>query len=294
MSTNSWNSPLDAPPQVDPKNSPAGTEQASALVNAKYRWWNYYGWILLLLGFVLLAGLLTANIWFGPVDLLLFAMAPGVIGLATGGCFLAMALYYQTQLHAIRAAEELGFAWQAEGDESLLRTFGNHTLFEAGRSRSLKNVMHGMSDDLATVIWTRQYTTGSGKHSTRHTHLFVAIELPAPDFPQCEFSRRHMLGRFWNWLTGAKPALTGSGDDSAFASEFNIVASPELLEKLAGSEFVTQLRACSDLQCRAQYGWFLAWTNSNPFAMKQDKSIYLEFYARALQAFRLLRKVAQS
>lgn len=291
MSANSWNSPLAAPPQDDP-DSRAKVQQSAALVNAKYLWWNFYGWILLGIGLVFLAGPLIAIVWLGPGDLPFFALAPGVIGLIAGGCFLAMALHYQTQLHAIRAAEELGFAWQAEGDESLLRTFGSHTLFESGRGRGVKHVMHGMSDNLATVLWVWNYTTGSGKHSTRHTHLFVAIELPTPDFPRCEFSRRHMLGRIWNWLTGAKPALAGSGDDSAFASEFNLVAGPELLANLSGSEFVSHLRSCADLQCRAQSGWFLAWTNSNPFAVKQDKSIYLEFHARSLQAFRLLRKAA--
>jgi hypothetical protein len=84
-----------------------------------------------------------------------------------------------------RAAEDLGFSFSAKGDDVALNGLSSSYLFSQGRSKSIANVIRGVSDDLEVNIFDFGYVTGgeeSAQHSMQTVICFRSRELDLPAF----------------------------------------------------------------------------------------------------------------
>lgn len=111
-----------------------------------------------------------------------------IVLVALGALAFGIMLYYREKQRreGLRiVAGQLGFSFHPDGDPHLLDRLGQFHLFSQGRSRRVRNVMHGDLQDIAVSLFDYRHTTGSGKHS--HTHhqtalLFESERLALPFF----------------------------------------------------------------------------------------------------------------
>ncbi len=81
-------------------------------------------------------------------------------------------------------AEELGLPFFPEGDDSLLDGLGHFYLFSQGRSKKIKNMLHGEANDVELAIFDYRYTIGSGKRSHRHKQSVIYFRSPKLSLPR--------------------------------------------------------------------------------------------------------------
>jgi hypothetical protein len=89
-------------------------------------------------------------------------------------------------------ARKLGLEFYALGDAVLLESLGQFSLFQAGHSRKLKNLIRGQTQNVDLAMFDYSYTTGGGKSSSTHRQTIARFESPWLDLPQFELRPAHM------------------------------------------------------------------------------------------------------
>lgn len=132
----------------------------------------------------------------------IIAIGVGVVALIVG---LIVWNYYaeKKRTEAFQAAaESMGLSFEPAGDPSLITTLGGFQLFQTGRSKQVKNMVHGDSGDVRLGVFDYQYTTGHGKHSrtTMQTVLYIESKvLRSPDFALCPKHFFHSIAGFFGY-----------------------------------------------------------------------------------------------
>ena len=85
-------------------------------------------------------------------------------------------------------AEELGLDFHPEGLHSVQNEVQGFQLFNRGRSRKMRFLIEGDTDEVQIALFDYQFTTGSGKNS--HTHRQAVAYLGSPLIQAPPFSMR--------------------------------------------------------------------------------------------------------
>ena len=88
-----------------------------------------------------------------------------------------------------QVAEEMGFIFYPKGDDMQLRIgvtarLSDFHLFSQGRSRKIRNMLHGVSEQLEVGIFGYQYTTGGGGSSDTVRQSVIYFRSPELNLPQ--------------------------------------------------------------------------------------------------------------
>ena len=88
-----------------------------------------------------------------------------------------------------QVAEEMGFIFYPKGDDTQLRIgvtarLSDFHLFSQGRSRKIRNMLHGVSEQLEVGIFGYQYTTGGGQSSDTVRQSVIYFRSPELNLPQ--------------------------------------------------------------------------------------------------------------
>ncbi len=118
------------------------------------------------------------------INLFLIIFLIGVLFSAIGA--VANYLRDRKRLSVMTAfAEEIGLTFTPAASAGFLARMKIFKLFTVGRSKKIKNVVFGETDDETVSIFDYQYAVGSGKNQTIHRQSVVSIESPnlnAPSF----------------------------------------------------------------------------------------------------------------
>lgn len=90
------------------------------------------------------------------------------------------------------AARKLGLEFFPLGDPVLLETLGPFSLFEAGHSKKLKNLIRGQTQNVDLALFDYSYTTGGGKSSSTHRQTVARFDSAWLDLPKFELRPAHM------------------------------------------------------------------------------------------------------
>lgn len=81
-------------------------------------------------------------------------------------------------------AQDLGLPYFPKGDSSLQEGLSHFHLFSQGRSRKIRNMMHGESSGVQLAIFDYRYTVGGGNNSRTYKQSVVYFQSPALSLPQ--------------------------------------------------------------------------------------------------------------
>ena len=99
-------------------------------------------------------------------------------------------------------ANELGLPFFPTGDDSLVTALSGLHLFSQGRSKKIKNMIHGDTDEVDLGIFDYQYTTGSGKNSHTYKQTVVCFRSPQLSLPHFEMRPQsffHSIGKAFGY-----------------------------------------------------------------------------------------------
>jgi hypothetical protein len=91
----------------------------------------------------------------------------------------------------LRAATQMGFSFQREGDALLAELSENLHLLTLGSFRKLNNVMLGSSEAGATALFEYNYTEGGGQQQKAHHQTVAAFRFPARALPDFYLGAEH-------------------------------------------------------------------------------------------------------
>ncbi len=112
-----------------------------------------------------------------------------IIGAIVGGVFLVLHLREKKRTEEIRVvAAEMDLPFYAQGDASLMSELSNFPLFSEGRSKKIKNMLHGETSDVEVGVFDYRYTIQSGKHS--HVYKQTVAFIRSPQLDCSEFALR--------------------------------------------------------------------------------------------------------
>ena len=119
-----------------------------------------------------------------------------VIGAVIGGIFVVSHLQDKKRTEKLRqVADEMGLPFYPQGDDSLIGQLSNFPLFSEGRSKKIKNMLHGETSEVEVGIFDFRYTTGSGKSSHTHKQSVAYFRSPDLDFPDFALRPEHLFHR---------------------------------------------------------------------------------------------------
>lgn len=92
-----------------------------------------------------------------------------------------------------RIAEELGMFFHPNGDSGVQRTVSHFRLFNRGRRRRFRNMLHGEKPGVDLAIFGYSYVTGSGKNSSTHRQTVFSFQSDSLNLPQFELCPEHIF-----------------------------------------------------------------------------------------------------
>ncbi len=133
-------------------------------------------------------------------DIIPFLIIGGVI-LAIVGGLIFNSIYEKKRTEKIsQIAEKMGLSFIAQHDPAMHTELSSFSLFQSGRGRKMKNMVHGDTDDLRIAIFDYQYTTGSGKHKHTHHQTVIAFMGPSLALPQFELKPENLFHKIGGML----------------------------------------------------------------------------------------------
>ena len=100
-----------------------------------------------------------------------------------------------------KVAAELGLAFNADGS-GLLSELSQLPLFSRGRSRRIRNLIYGDTDEAELAIFDYQYTVGSGKNSRTYRQSVALMRSRQLQLPQFELKPQgffHAIGKLFGY-----------------------------------------------------------------------------------------------
>ena len=104
-----------------------------------------------------------------------------------------------------QVAEEMGFIFYPKGDDMQLRIgvtarLSDFHLFSQGRSRKIRNMLHGVSEQLEVGIFGYQYTTGGGQSSDTVRQSVIYFRSPELNLPQFALRPEYLFDKIGSAL----------------------------------------------------------------------------------------------
>ena len=96
-----------------------------------------------------------------------------------------------------RVADEIGLPFYPRGDNSLLSSLHGFHLFSVGYDKTIRNMLHGNSDNVEVAIFDYAYAVGSGDTASAHFQsviYFRSSRLALPHFALRPESIFHKMG----------------------------------------------------------------------------------------------------
>ena len=136
------------------------------------------------------------NVWFeglgmlvaaGPqkVDIFILPYLIGVFLVIGGAIVLSRWSEKKREAQWKQIAEDLGLPFFPQGDGSLISHLHHFHLFSQGRSRKIRNMLHGETDEVELAIFDYRFRTGSGENKRIHRQTviyFRSSDLKLPQF----------------------------------------------------------------------------------------------------------------
>lgn len=97
-------------------------------------------------------------------------------------------------------ANELGLPYFPKGDSALVHQLSSFELFSKGRSRKIKNMIHGETANVELGIFDYQYRTGSGKNSRTWKQTVVYIRSAELNLPQFALRPENMFDKIGGFM----------------------------------------------------------------------------------------------
>jgi len=91
------------------------------------------------------------------------------------------------------AAQEMGLSFDEKGDDTLLDALGSFHLFSQGHSRRIRNVVHGVANEIDLKLFDYRYTTGGGRHAHTHTQTVLLFRCPELNLPAFALRPEHLF-----------------------------------------------------------------------------------------------------
>jgi len=101
------------------------------------------------------------------------------------------AAHRKAQIREVAAA--LGLTYQEQGDYQ--NTLSNFDLFNVGKRRRIRNVIHGETARETVGIFDYLYVTGGGKNSNHHSQTVVVIQSPELNLPSFTLCPEHLFNK---------------------------------------------------------------------------------------------------
>ena len=120
--------------------------------------------------------------------LLAIVMFGGTISVVGGIIWLVRHVEKKRREALMALSTEIGLQFSEVQDEDLLARMQAFSLFNRGRSRTMRNVMTTETDVARLSIFDYQFRTGGGDNSRTHRQTVVALEsdtLEIPEFSVC-------------------------------------------------------------------------------------------------------------
>ena len=119
-----------------------------------------------------------------------------VIGAVIGGVIWVSHLQDKKRTEKLRQiADEMGLPFYPQGNDSLISELSNFPLFSEGRSKKIKNMLHGETSEVEVGIFDFRYTTGSDKSSHTHKQSVAYFRSPELDYPDFALRPEHLFHR---------------------------------------------------------------------------------------------------
>jgi len=104
----------------------------------------------------------------------------------------------------ISLAAQIGLECYPNGDHNLLRRLSGFKLFSMGRSKKIKNLIFGQTDDETMCLFDFQYTVGSGKQQSTSRQSVIAIESNRLNVPAFNLRPGGFINRLLGGVFGMK------------------------------------------------------------------------------------------
>ncbi len=112
------------------------------------------------------------------------AVAFGIFLLIAGLVVVSAHLHEKKRTEKFRdAARDIGLPFFLEGDDSLRSSLEHFHLFSQGRSRKIRNMLHGENSEVELAIFDYRYTTGGGKNSHTYRQSVIYFRSPVLSLP---------------------------------------------------------------------------------------------------------------
>jgi len=95
-------------------------------------------------------------------------------------------------------ADQLGLKFVGDPGGDAYHQFDSFRLFSRGRSRKIRNLIEGDSDDVKISIFDYRYTTGSAKNSKTHGQTVAALRSPSLNCPEFMMRPEGFLDKIGN------------------------------------------------------------------------------------------------
>jgi len=93
------------------------------------------------------------------------------------------------------SAEEFGLPFFPTGDPTLITELSHFKLFSQGRSRTIKNMIHGETAAVTVGIFDYRFVTGSGKNKATHVQSVISFQSSALNLPQFLVRPEHLFDK---------------------------------------------------------------------------------------------------
>ncbi len=103
-------------------------------------------------------------------------------------------------------AAQMGLPFYPTGDSALMEKLSGFHLFSQGRSRKIRNLLHGVSgqlgipEDVEVGIFGYRYTTGGGQHSRTTRQSVIYFRSPQLNLPQFALRPENLFHRIGDVL----------------------------------------------------------------------------------------------
>lgn len=132
----------------------------------------------------------------------MFVLLLIALGIATVAVIVFLVFRYEKKRAEAfqRAAAELNLSFYPKGDEALLDRMQMFHLFSHGRSKKMKNLIHGQFNEGEVALFGYQYTTGGGNSSQTHVQNVAYFRSSSLNLPQFALRPEHFFHKIGSAL----------------------------------------------------------------------------------------------
>ncbi|MFO0969093.1 MAG: hypothetical protein U0793_26360 [Gemmataceae bacterium] len=168
-------------------------------------------------------------------------------------------------------AQQVGCAFHLQGINGYLGDVSTFDLFQHGRTRWFRNVIHGTVRGIEVCLFDYQYTMGSTRHPQCRHQTAVAFRVPNLNLPDFGLRLKNGSDRFGPWMAGStlETQIGYRGipleNHERFAERFQIYARHEAeVRRLFAQDRLDYFAALADVNVEAHDDRLLVYRHAAP------------------------------